>query len=330
MVVNQEQLEALSGSTLGSSVTSLTFGPDYDECEADAVRELRQSEIDFGEEKIRFPALTSLELGSQGLVSIKFSKERTPLLAHLSIERPCNRAVSEFDLDLPELETLHLEFVTVYDASNFGASLSRSPKLDQFTGYKVWGLGVGHRSRAHRLILASCTQLKFRRSDDIDHLVLWAPRLQSLNLQAAYAIESVRLVNRIEILEPLAARDGPEAAAEHAAIAAAATAAASNEPPARYHVNVAHTRAGISDFGPPKDIDGNILSHPRCAFVQRVVDDYLDSGDEGPPPTSEPTSAAALEEADRRLLLSIQEDLEPDSEPESLGESSHDYSDDDF
>ena len=71
-----------------------------------------------------------------------------PALKHVGIDQPCNRTVAFVDFDLPELVSLSLDFVTVDDTDAFGPSLSRSPKLESFRGYKVWGLSVRRRSRA--------------------------------------------------------------------------------------------------------------------------------------------------------------------------------------
>lgn len=48
-------------------------------------------------------------------------------------------------------------------------------------------------SAAHFFTLPACTILDLYRSDDLESLDLYAPRLQSLNLQACYCLERVRL-----------------------------------------------------------------------------------------------------------------------------------------
>ena len=333
MPVAQWQLEALSASLLGRCVTSLSFDPEYED---------NLPVLDFCvDADIAFPALTSLNVTHQGIETINFLKREYPRLESISIEQPSNRKVTEINLDLPELVRFSLEFVTIFDASTFAASLSRSPKLESVHFYKVWGLAVGRRSRAHRLILPSCEDISFYRSDDLDHLILWAPRLTDLNLRAAYDLESVRLVDDLEILAPLAASFGEEDAedfAETSAIAAAATVGTSNKPPTRYKVNVINTRAGVDDEGYTKDFDGNILSHPRCRKILRdheeeerslyargygSDDENVDSDDGGELSAEEEQANAA--EADQQLLRGIQEDI---ADPDRF-DSDSDYDDDD-
>lgn len=97
MPMTQELLRALSASTLGRNVTSLDFSPEYDD---------HLPWIDFDDDAVRFPVLKNLDLTCQGLASIEFSKERTPLLEHLNIDQPCNCRIALIDFDLPLLKAL--------------------------------------------------------------------------------------------------------------------------------------------------------------------------------------------------------------------------------
>ena len=180
---------------LRPSVTELEFSPEYDD---------NLPWISFRDDTVRFPVLKSIDLTCQGLASVEFSKERTPLLEHLNIDQPCNGPYSGgllLNFDLPELKHFALDHVTVdSEGCELSRSLSRSPKLESFFGYKVWGLGVGRRKHAHFLVLPSCETLSLYRSDDLDHLILYAPRLKDLNLQACYSIESVRIIDDLDLV----------------------------------------------------------------------------------------------------------------------------------
>ena len=352
--MTQELLRALSASTLGRSVTELWFEPEYDD---------HLPWIDFDDDAVRFPVLKSIDLTCQGLASIEFSKERTPLLEHLNIDQPCNRVMGVVNFDLPELKHFALDFVTVEgEGCELGLSLSRSPKLESFFGYKVWGLGVGRRKHAHFLVLPSCETLSLYRSDDLDHLILYAPRLKELNLQAAYSIESVRIIDDLDLVPyclGLPAWPDGESTPEEAMscdkrVRRIAKALAAGRSPSRYKVNVANTRAGASSIDhEQEELDGNILTHPRCRKVQRKVDDYsrmnwdsdADSAGEPPEPVSADRIRAdaealapheerlrelcgsydALSASDRLVLQSIREDLDASDTSDEESEEEDEY-----
>ena len=359
MPMTQELLRALSASTLGRSVTELEFSPEYD---------AHLPWISFRDDTVRFPVLKSIDLTCQGLASIVFSKEWTPLLEHLNIDQPCNSPYGgmEINFDLPELKHFALDHVTVErEECELSRSLSRSPKLESFFGYKVWGLGVGRRKHAHFLVLPSCETLSLYRSDDLDHLILYAPRLKELNLQACYSIESVRIIDDLDLvpyclgLATYGEQDTPEEAMScDKRVRRIAKALAAGRPPSRYEVNVANTRAGASSIDhEQQELDGNVLTHPRCRKVQRKVEDYsrmnwdsdADAADE---PPEEPVSADrlnriradaealapheerlrelcgsydALSAADRLVLQSIREDLDASDTSDEESEEEDEY-----
>ena len=93
--------------------------------------------------------------------------------------------------------------------------------------------------------LPNFESLNLYRSDDLDKLTIWAPKLLELNLQACYGI------NRVNILDQVPASfNSPEYDF-------------SGEP-GRYEINVINTT-------PPA---GNALSHRRCQKVLREIDDH--------------------------------------------------------
>ena len=74
----------------------------------------------------------------------------------------------------------------VYDPRGFGPSLSACPKLQHFTSYKLWGLGLRGCS-THHLILPSCASLSLERADDLNRIEIEAPKLERLDLQVLEA-----------------------------------------------------------------------------------------------------------------------------------------------
>jgi len=234
--MSQDDLRLLAESDVGARMTQLSICPEYDDREPPI--------IDFS--LVSFPTLENLDMMFQALRAIHFTQENTPKLKHLSIEQPCARDLEYFNTDLPDMETMSFQFVTIDNPAGFGKSLSRSPRLRFFSGYKLWGLRVS-KSKTHILVLPNCTDLDLYRSDDLNYLKIWAPKLTDLNLQACYSITEVTLLDR----KPKAS--GPEYN--------------SAGDPSKYKVNIINTRA-------PK---GNITTHPRCSKFQSDLSDDYDS-----------------------------------------------------
>ena len=229
--MTQKQLESLANSNLGKNLKELSiYNDDYD----DAL-----PVVDFA--SVNFPCLTSLSTYCQFISTIHFTKENTPRLKHLSIEQPGHQGMQYFHTDLPLLETMSFQFVDVNDPRQFGPSLSRSPKLRSFSSYKLWGLNVGRRKNAHVLVLPSIETLNLYRSDDLDSMKIWAPKMTELNLQACYDISYVQILDQ----KPAGYEFGPAFEVDDEA-----------KP---YVVNLINTSA-------PR---GNVISHRRCARVLR-------------------------------------------------------------
>ena len=180
--MTQEEIEMLASSEIGQNATNLSISP-RDYCD-------NSPEIDYS--LVTFPLLLELSVHYQKIKAIHITKDNTPKLKHLSIEQVAEE-VEYFLTDLPDLETIVLQFVDLSDPRGFGKSLSRSPKLNSVNCYKLWGLS-GTKSS---LVLPSCEHLKFYRSDDLGYLKIWAPKLERLNLQACYSIKEVTILDSI-------------------------------------------------------------------------------------------------------------------------------------
>jgi len=200
-------------------------------------------------------------------------------LEHLSIDQPLARSLEYFNVCLPELRSMSFQFIDVEDPSGFGHSLSSCPKLDSFSSYKLWGLSVPKRE-THILMLPSCKSLDLYRSDDLNYLKIWAPRLENLNLQACYDISKVSLLDQKED-----GYTGPQYEFSGT--------------PTHYTVNCMNTSR-------PK---GNITTHARCSQVLCNMDsegdlfgaggfDIDDSDDD-----TDYDSDAALDEATWTAIL---------------------------
>lgn len=129
----------------------------------------------------------------QAIHAVYFIAENFPLLKSIDIEQPCAQNFATFHTDLPNLDSIGLQHVVIDDVEDFGPSLSRSPKLRCFFGYKIWGLGG---KLLHTLVLPNLTTLNFWRSDDLRKLKLWAPKLEEISLQGCYDITNVQLLSK--------------------------------------------------------------------------------------------------------------------------------------
>jgi len=183
--MDQNTFEKLSSSVIGQNMVCLSCMPQYQNC---------SFKIDFS--KVILPQLKNFDLRCQGFKAIHFTKENTPMIESISVDQPNGKRLEYFLLDnLPHLKSLNLEFVTIVNSTKFGKSVSSCPNLESIHCYKLWGLGVTG-IRPITLVLPKCETLDFYRSDDLDRLKIWAPKLSSLNFQACYSISSVEILDR--------------------------------------------------------------------------------------------------------------------------------------
>jgi len=138
-----------------------------------------------------FPNLKKLLFISKGLRTIHFMKENFPKLEILHLEQPCLYSHREFHLDLPELVELIMYDVHVKDTSDFGPSLSRSPKLKKLKTFKFWGLG--HYNNTHIVRCPNMEHFELYRADDLKKLTVHSAVLTELNLRSSYAIRAINV-----------------------------------------------------------------------------------------------------------------------------------------
>ena len=186
-----------------------------------------------------FPRLKKLHMQGQNIQSFHFTADCYPMLEDLWVENPgLDPSGSDFHMDLPNLRLLQCDYFDLKDVSDFGPSLSRSPKLRVFKSYKLWGLG---NLDTHLLVLPSITEFWFYRADDLKNFEIWAPRLKKLMLQSAYEINKVTLVDDLPAGYVGAEYQG-------------------KGKPTKYIVNCMNTKLETKDC--------NILTHERCRKIQ--------------------------------------------------------------
>ncbi|KAJ3057216.1 hypothetical protein HK097_010576 [Rhizophlyctis rosea] len=212
-------------------ILDLRVGPEYD-----------NDGISLCLHNFTFPNLRQLTVSNVNLCTAEFLRGQYPILQSLYLEYG---RCGSIELDLPHLRKLHFnKWTFTADVDTFGPSLSCSPRLEQLDCYKLWGLGNTSRSQLkHTLVLPACTSLDFHRSDDLEHLQIYAPKLRSLNLQACFSIRSVQILDR----KPTGFGHLPSVPTAEQS---------------KYRVN-------LMNAGDLFDLSGNVVVHPRCAGVFR-------------------------------------------------------------
>lgn len=96
----------------------------------------------------------------------------------------------EWNIELPELRKLLLQNHTP-PAKNFGKSLIKCPRIEEFFAHKYW-----HEEKLPKLYLPNCKRFTFRRGDCTSRLSLYIPRVEKLNLDANYELNSITLLKK--------------------------------------------------------------------------------------------------------------------------------------
>ena len=176
----------LSTSELRDALHSLVISFDSDQ-----LRQCKNSVIDTS--RVFFPVLRKFHIVSQPIQSITFLSSNFPKLEELSIEQPSNHP-QKLDLDLPHLKLLHMDHIYVTDARKFGSSISRCPKLECFSSYKLWGLGC---LREHVIIAPSLVDWEMQRADDLLGLSFWAPSLVGIRFKSCRELQLVHMLEKL-------------------------------------------------------------------------------------------------------------------------------------
>jgi hypothetical protein len=148
-------------------------------------------ELDVGSvlSELKFPAMKRLSLSCCAAKELKLWDTAYPSLMYVDLSNMMGEV--NFDLNLPHLEGFSAEFTHAADGEMVAKSWSRCVSLDSINAYKMWGLSSG-------FVLASlpnCTSLCLYRSDDLQQLMIYAPKLEELNLQACYGLELLKIID---------------------------------------------------------------------------------------------------------------------------------------
>jgi len=226
----------ISKSELGAALHALEISFDPDE-----LRDSQKATIDTS--KVSFPIMKKFQTICQSVKSIKFSVASFPMLEELTIEQPNNHP-QKIELDLPNLRTLHLDHIYIADSRKFGSSLSKSPKLECFRSYKLWGLGGLPK---HVIIAPKLQDWEMQRSDDLKGLVFWAPSLAGIRFKSC---SDLQVVHMMDELPP--GKWGPE-----------------------YQFNGEPTKYEVSFYCVDlPSCQGNLIRNKRCADISDDMDDF--------------------------------------------------------
>ena len=135
---------------------------------------------------VALPHLEEIQLIDVAFNSVTLDESTTPNLRKLRMQNIDDSADLTLSLPLLEEVTIHYYGGNPYPIETMLAAATR---LRTFDSYKLWC--------GDCLCFASndLTEVSLHRSDSLNGVSLWAPRLRSLNLQACYSIEEVEILD---------------------------------------------------------------------------------------------------------------------------------------
>lgn len=161
----------------------------------------------------RFPNLENLMISDASVISLDFSTSNFPNLQDITVsansintfDMPCTSLpkLAHLDVydafikkpitfDLPQLVNLNFERIEMQESMSFAKSLSKSTALKQLSCCRIGGLEGGF----SLVVLPNCEYINMYRCVDMDSLILYAPKLNELNLAACFRFNSFHLLDR--------------------------------------------------------------------------------------------------------------------------------------
>ncbi len=178
--VSAKALEKIA-TEFGGQLEKLSISLDYDEDE--------KADVGSVLSKLKFPSLESLSLSCCMAKELRLWDSEYPSLLKLELSNMIGQV--DFDLNLPKLNRFFAEHTHVADGEMFAKSWSRCVSLESIGCYKLWGLSSGFIMAS----LPNCTALGLHRSDDLQQLLIYAPKLEELNLQACYGLDTFKIID---------------------------------------------------------------------------------------------------------------------------------------
>ena len=159
--------------------------------------------IDFT--KLYFPKLQELDCTNVEVKNIHFDINNTPNLKQLNI---CFVEWTQyFYLNLPKLEEIYMEYVTINNGTEFGDSITRCVNLKEANFKKFRGISNicvkqmeyvhNQFNMAQMIIHPNLEIFRIYRSENLEAIGIWAPKLKEIYLQACYSVEYVELYDKL-------------------------------------------------------------------------------------------------------------------------------------
>ena len=140
---------------------------------------------------VKLAKLEEVQLIDCAFAEITLNEQLTPNLRRVQMKNVPDSC--KLNLSIPNLTHFTIYYFNG-DAKALQIMLDKATKLEKFDSYKLWCFD--HISFASNHL----TDINLHRSDSLRSIDLWAPRLEDLNLQACYALKSIRIKDTYPIL----------------------------------------------------------------------------------------------------------------------------------
>ena len=127
-------------------------------------------------------SLVRLNLVDVAFDAITLTTATTPSLQHLRMQNVPDEC--ELELELPRLKTVSIHYLRGECEHAINTMLRSATSLERFDSYKLWVDELHFASNDLR-------EIDLHRSDSLDTLSIWAPRLRVLGLQACYSLDNL-------------------------------------------------------------------------------------------------------------------------------------------
>jgi len=132
------------------------------------------------------PNVESLDVGYMKIINFRIESNT---ISRLTLNQ-CQMENDKWEVKCPYLKSLNMEH---HDppAENFAQAMINCPRIEFISTYKFW-----HRKTLPALYLPNLTTFMWWRGDGTSSLKLYAPRLETLNLDTCYHVSSVKFLKR--------------------------------------------------------------------------------------------------------------------------------------